>query len=94
MLREQLIIRSTIYEHAYCLKNIDMTDFAFLIVTFIESLSGENAKRTPWQCIVDLFLSADMRRMDNLKRLYGAPVGAARRKAQRSANELLQTLNR
>jgi hypothetical protein len=92
LLDARIIVRSTIFEHAYCLKNIDMTDFAFLIVTFIESLSGGNAKRTPWQCIVDLFLSADMRRMDNLKRLYGAPAGAARRKAQRNANELLQSL--
>jgi hypothetical protein len=30
--------------------------------------------------------------MDNLKRLYGAPVGAARRKAQRQADELLKSL--
>jgi hypothetical protein len=94
MLHADIIVRTPIFEHAYCLKNIDMTDFAFLVVTFIESLSASdnNTKRTPWQCIVNTFISANMRRMDNLKRLYGAPVGAARRKAQRQANELFKSL--
>lgn len=93
MLSEQIIERETIFEHAYRLKDIDMTGFAFLMVAFYVSLSnGKTRGRLPWQGIVDVFLNEDLRRMDNLKRLYGAPVGAARDKAERRAAALLKSL--
>jgi hypothetical protein len=109
MLSRQIIERDEIFEHAYCLKNIEMTDFAFLMVEFVTSLSPKESKdeddskkgknsdkssehRIPWQSIVDIFLSANKRRMDNLKRLYGAPVGATRSKTWNQAKALLKSL--
>lgn len=94
MLREGIIERSSLLERGYVLKTIDMTEFAFLIVAFVERTRGEKLIRTPWQDVVNVFLNADMHRMDNLKRLYGAPDDIARRRAARRAAVLLNELLR